>query len=438
MGFQRQAHLHLPSVSAQAAVFTSQHNHGELFKLLPRTHYGNMAAIPDLNAIFAARFEGNTMLIATCTCYANCPVTITTYELLEKTEVQCKGHTKTHRYGDITVDHELASHPELHPKLSPQQHHTLAAGKKRPTLTALKDAIHSWIDLNESMEVDEELNVVDNDLPGQYRRNKMASSQDGPGSLEMSDASIALSDAVSELRLEGQSRKSERLAKRASAGTKSSRKNSELDVEPSLVSTQKAIASSGESTPNASSERSLSLSSSNQSLPLDHPKLEGEHEGEHGDTIFIWVAKSINSRQFVKITAAGLKRLGMMAVRYGLRYGVNIGVNSERIFTAWRDGDAQAFVGALRPIVGLCWREGWLDKVLGKDVSDFVGHILASEVSIRQLEIIMDTITGEPARGLGIPGPDPAGAAKQRGLDTATRRRKQIEEAEARVRDACD
>jgi hypothetical protein len=89
--------------------------------------------------------------------------------------------------------------------------------------------------------------------------------------------------------------------------------------------------------------------------------------------------------------------------------------------------------------MALCWKDGVIEAVLGKKVADVLGVLLASKLSFQQLQTVTDAIVGQPPRGLEVPAPNPAQAAKLRHIENAARVRKALEEKEAnaRVRDAC-
>lgn len=320
------------------------------------------------------------MRVATCHCSKNCPVYITTGELPDKTTIQCDGkRVKPHLYPEITVDSEILNHEEF------------VGNKKRPTLTSVKAAVCGWLDLLRTL-ADESARQLEGEESG---GTAVASPSPAAGAAatqtgDTGATSDGLPTSQAELTdaLEGMSilkpipRRSSRLIKKDSIASLPP------DLKPKFI------------TANGSNDSKHPSGTARESKPTQ---------------VVVWITASKNMPHWVKITAAGMKHIGMMILRYGLPFGIC----TLTLLRAWKTESWGLFLEALRPIVKLCWPEKLIERVVGKDVAKVLGFILSSEVSLYQLQIILDAVRGAPSAGLALSlAPKPALTATQRGLNT--------------------
>lgn len=409
----------------------------------------------------------NAMIIGTCDAHTQSPATITTNGLPDQATVACNASSAPHRYVDIRIAPELYA----------------LNNDKRPPLKTLKPAIHSWKELQEALRTEElhgnDLEDSDGDGPdltstASSRAHSRAHShaRSHANSHAHSHAEVsgsrASSRAGSHVGSRASSRAGSRARSRAGSGisfqgrpSAASDAGTRGDVPNSLANAIKGLGlnmeATGQSTSAENREHKTNVERGNRfermelnpAFVTDSPPetpgnviasggvanapVESPEEDSPLKTIVVWIANSPKTRYFSKVTAAGLKHLGTTM----LRYGFALGVNYPSLVHAWGARDGVAFASALKPVMALCWKDGLIEAVLGRKVSDTLGMLLASDLSVQQLQAIADTITGTPSRGIGVPSPGPAHAAKQRHLDNAARARKYLEEKEARVRDGC-
>lgn len=406
----------------------------------------------------------NTMVIGTCDAHGECPVTITTGKLPEEMTIACSNHVGVHRYVDVRVAPELF----------------VLNNDKRPPLKMIKPAVHGWEELQQALhdndlgdvgaEEDPQANSIHEHGPETPGNSGTVAYSESPANSRAASRASSRASSRAASRGRGTPRATSHLASRAPSHAPSHAPSRATSHAPSIVSEHENVG--GETTKqltaaieeldlqtgksgsghrpgkavkqsrNSGSSIHMELDAaivtdSGSATPSGSEPLEVSTdvvgEAQSFRAIVVWVANSPKTRYFIRVTAAALKHLGVML----LRYGFTLGVNYPRLVLAWGQGDAIGFVDALRPVLTLCWKDGLLDAVFGKRVSDTLGVLLVSEVSINQLQVITDAITGTPDRGIGVPGPNPAHAAKQRHAANAARARRALEEADARVRDSC-